>query len=1269
MRLERLEISGFKSFSDRSELAFDQGVTAIVGPNGCGKSNVADAITWVLGEQSAKSLRGDKMEDVIFSGSDARKPGTAAEVRLRLAGLPLPPRRGTSVEDLDALKEFHPAADAGHANGNGHAAADSTGRGHGGAHLEELAQEFTRDVEVTRRLYRSGESEYLIDGEVCRLRDVHELLMDTGLGAKAYAIIEQGKIGMILSSRPADRRQLIEEAAGITKYRSRRRAAELKLEAAQQNLVRIDDIVFEVEKQRGALKRQAAKARRYRRLRGEYRRWEKVLFARRYRELAAGIEGARTALGLAREREAVAAARLAEVETELGRLRLAQTEADSRASAIREDAHARELDINRRQQQLEFNRHQAETLADRGTEIEAEIRDLEARREPARVAMELRRGAQADAERSRDEAAAVMTTANAAHAAAQQQIEALDAQVEAARQSVYMSLNSAVAVRHVLEHTAAQHERVGETLAKLDVEEDDLRREQERVSAEAVAASEALGRAQEALESIRLHHAAKKSELASTRAEHEGRAREVRTREQELAAVEARLASLQELATSRADFGDAARMVLVQANGHIGQQGAVADYVDVDRRYERAVEACLGDLLEHVIVERHDQAAAGLSLVRQHDAGRCGFVVVDPGSNGYHPREMLRVPGIVPVSDVLRVQGPHAITIQKVLPEAYVADTFEQAVSFSRQTSAPIATLDGDVFRGPHLVTGGAKVESRGILATRREIKELIERAAADREQLARLAADVAQLEIAIAAATSAIAGLQAEEHAQEKAIVAHEAQRDRADEEIARLARKADVIAVERRTAEEERAALEDRRSQADASIVRLENDQRAAEDGLGEAQRTLADARDTAGALGAQAAEARANHAALVERSAALAAEVLRLEEGARELELRIGARRAELQQTYTGRESLLKSMAEGQLTLDEDIQALAARRDELRGADEHAAALRASVDGQDAVIREARGALETIRSETTNLEVQCATAQSDLTHLAQACVDAVQMSLDDVLTEVEQLEESGQTTPDAAAITAEEPDPEADDETVAAGGETPGVTPGVTPGPEPPPASMTAEEAIARLKAKIERLGPVNMMAIEQFDELEQRHVFLTTQRRDLVESIAQTSQAIARIDETTKVRFNEAFTAIQGNFQGTFSTLFGGGRAGLTLLDENDPLESGIDIVASPPGKRLQSVQLLSGGEKALTAIALMFAIFQYKPSPFCLLDEIDAPLDDANVHRFIEMLRGMLDRTQFILITHNRQTMEIANRLYGVTMEEPGVSKLISVQLN
>jgi len=628
---------------------------------------------------------------------------------------------------------------------------------------------------------------------------------------------------------------------------------------------------------------------------------------------------------------------------------------------------------------------------------------------------------------------------------------------------------------------------------------------------------------------------------------------------------------------------------------------------------------------------------------------------------------MLRAPGIVPVSDVLRVQGPHAITISKVLPEAYVAESFTQAVAFSRETSAVIATLDGDVLRGPHLVTGGTKVESRGILATRREIKELRERVALERDTLSRLTAEAAQLELTIAQATIAIASMQEEEHAQEKAIVAFDAQLARTDDETTRLERKADVIAFERRQAEEERASLEARKVDAEASILRFEAEQRECDERLGRAQRTLSEARDAAGAIGAQAAEARASHAGLVERAAALDAEVERLDESSRDLEIRIQARRTERQQTDERRASLLASVAESERALDDDIRLLGDKRDELRAADDAAASLRARVDAQDAVIREARTALEAVRTEAGDLELARVSAQSDLTHVAQTCVETVQSSLDEVLAEVERMELAGETTPDARAIASEEPDPEAEEDAGAA--VAPADVVAVEAAPVDVPASMTAEEAITRLKAKIDRLGPVNMMAIEQFDELEQRHVFLSTQRRDLVDSIAQTSQAIARIDETTKTRFTEAFTAIQANFQITFTTLFGGGRAGLTLLDENDPLESGNDIVASPPGKRLQSVMLLSGGEKALTAIALMFAIFRYKPSPFCLLDEIDAPLDDANVHRFVEMLKGMLDRTQFILITHNRQTMEIANRLYGVTMEEPGVSKLISVQLN
>jgi len=599
-----------------------------------------------------------------------------------------------------------------------------------------------------------------------------------------------------------------------------------------------------------------------------------------------------------------------------------------------------------------------------------------------------------------------------------------------------------------------------------------------------------------------------------------------------------------------------------------------------------------------------------------------------------------------------------------------VSDGGAQA-AFSRETDAPVATLDGDVFRGPHLVSGGVRVESRSILATRREIKDLADSLERDRERLTATGDAARRVEEAIAEGLRAVASLQADQHRQEMVLVGLAASLTRAAADAERLARRAELVALERRRAEDERAAFESRRLSAATSIAEVETQQRLGEAEFSEAQRRLSDARESASALAAELAEARAVHAGLVERAAAHQADVARLEESARELESRVEARRAETEQARFRREELLAAIADGERSLDDDVHALDALREELVSADERATERRANVDTQEQAIREARQALEAVRARANELDIERAKAETDLTHLAQASVDAVQATLDDVLAEVEQLELSGEATPDPAAIAADEPDAEGDDAddmeagmpvdrlAVAAEAEPAGAV----------PASMTAEDAIARLKAKIDRLGPVNMMAIQQFDELETRHTFLTTQRQDLIESIAQTSEAITRIDETTTARFTEAFAAIQTNFQTTFSTLFGGGRAGLTLLDESDPLESGIDIVASPPGKRLQSVQLLSGGEKALTAIALMFAIFRYKPSPFCLLDEIDAPLDDANVGRFVEMLRSMLDQTQFILITHNRRTMEIANRLYGVTMEEPGVSKLISVQLH
>src|ERR687898_123210 len=674
MRLERLEISGFKSFSERSELAFDEGVTAIVGPNGCGKSNVADAITWVLGEQSAKSLRGDRMEDVIFSGSDARKPGATAEGRLRLTGLHAPPTNG------DGLVDFHPTNGNGHGNGSAHGNGDGHGNGNGngngnGDHAA-AADRFTRDVEVTRRLYRSGESEYLIDGEVCRLRDVHELLMDTGLGAKAYAIIEQGKIGLILSSRPADRRQLIEEAAGITKYKARRRAAELKLDAAQQNLTRVDDIVFEVEKQRGTLKRQAAKARRYQRLRDELRRWEKVLFAGRYRELSASIEGTRARLGQVRERETVAAARVAELEGALSRVRIELAEADARATAARERAHACELDTQRREQQIELHRQQVAALEARTTEMDSEIGGLETRREPGRIQIEERRLAAAQAEAQRGEAGDSPSGAQGAHPAALRDLEGLDGDVEAARNEVFAAINAATALRHAIQSATTARERVAQTLGTLEVEEADLRIERETLATARLSAEEGLRDA--------------------------------------LAGLTARLPSLEELDAERAGYGDAARVVLAQANGAVGQHGAVADYLDVDRRYERAAEALLGDLLQHVIVQSHEHAQAGLRLVREHNAGRCGFLVLDAGGPEAADLHTAPAPGLRSLGDVARATGPYAREIERALGEAWIADSYEEATAAARESGVAIATIARGVPRGAHLGYGGAGGEARG---------------------------------------------------------------------------------------------------------------------------------------------------------------------------------------------------------------------------------------------------------------------------------------------------------------------------------------------------------------------------------------------------------------------------------------------------------------------------------------------------------------------------------------------------------------------------
>ena len=1310
MRLQQIAISGFKSFPERANLVFDDGVTAIVGPNGCGKSNVIDAITWVLGEQSAKSLRGERMEDVIFAGSDARKPIGTAEVKLYLAqvaaapgqvGAPDPDLRRVSVPAAAplAVDAADPPSDVAAVPGpvggpdpdlRGVPAPPAADPPSDDADIDDLLPLITRDIEVGRRLYRSGESEYLIDGRICRLRDIQDLLMDSGVGVKAYAVIEQGKIGQILGARPTERRQLLEEAAGVTKYKSRRRAAELKLDAARQNLTRVDDIIYEVEKQRRSLKRQAAKARRYRRLREELRRWETLGFARRHRVLLADLSSARTRLEAAREVEEAAAARVATVEGNRERCQIELTEAESAATGSRDAAHALDLAVERRQQQLTFDRRQIETLADSLGEIAGEIEALRARRDPARNELDAQIEEARRCGAERDEVGAGLQAREDELAQAQRGLDGLEGDVEAARSEVFAAVNAATALQHAIEHASASHGKLGESLAKLDAEAADLAIESREIEAEGARLDAAERETKAALEGVRSACTEREAELATVRREREGLERDLRGREQGLAGLTGRLTSLRDLEATRAGYTEAARLLLSTEAAGVRHLGSVADHLEVAPGRERAVEACLGDLLQHVVVPSRTDAEAGIAFVRARGAGRVGFLVADAADRASRVPEA-PTDSVEPVAGVVDVAGSGADAVGAAIAGHWLAPSFDAAASAAGLTDAPVATPEGDVFRGSGRVDGGAKAEALGILATKREIRELETRIAAEESTVEDLAAAIAERDAAASAAEAALGELQQQRHQHEKTTLGHDMQRTAAAEASRRLGRKQELIDTERRTLGEERAGLEARRDEARVSIERLEGEQRVADDRLAAAQRRVFDGRESIERLRRDVAEVKAGHAALVERASALETGVARIERANRELEERLEHRNAEHARVAAAREALIASVAESERLLDGEVVKLSDLREDVRAADERVLDLRGRLETEDAAAREARAALEERRGEAAAIDVARATAERDLDHLAETCRDTLQSTLDEVSARAEQIERDGLAVaggsgaePDEAAESADAGEiagsadageiAESEEDVGEAAGDIAraAAEPGAGPDPGSPGTSASAvdiEETAARLREKIERLGPVNMMAIEEFDDLDERYDFLTAQRKDLVESIDATVDAIARINKTTRERFREAFDAINTHFQQTFSTLFGGGRAGLVLLDETDLLESGIDIIAQPPGKRLQSIQLLSGGEKALAAMALMFAIFKFKPSPFCLLDEIDAPLDEANIGRFVEMLRGMQSETQFILVTHNRKTMEIADRLYGVTMEEPGVSKLVSVQLS
>jgi chromosome segregation protein len=1179
MRLEQVEIVGFKSFCDRQELSFRGGVTGIVGPNGCGKSNISDAISWVLGEQSAKSLRGTSMEDVIFGGSQSRQPLGMAEVNLKVSGL-----NGNSPDG-------HP------------------------------------ECVVTRRLYRNGESEYLMNGEVCRLRDIHELFMDTGLGSKAYSIIEQGKIGLILSSKPADRRALIEEAAGITKYKARRRQTQLKLEAAQQNLLRVNDIVHEVEKQLESLKRQASKARRYRVLREEMQGVERVLFGRRFLDLQAQGESLAARLTAESDRERAASLALETEEAQMEVRRNVLYEDEGRLEEARGRLNELTLAVDRHQGRSGYCKQQiAETQARAGEALD-EAAELDSRVAALAESLEARR---AEEQRLKDELSAADAGARETEAAVQEaaaQQAAAEGALDAGRDAQVGLLGRIASLQNARESVAGSAERASADLLKLAAEMQELERESTRVST-VTGEMQARGAAAESLlAGLQAEREDARARGTDARGRVETLAREAEALQSERDSLAGRRASLEEMVATHSAFDEGVRALLSGPEG-IEVLGVVADALETDSAHERAVEAFLGDRLQAVLTRDAGQALAGIRYLQESGAGRGALLPLasartrsDCGPLRDIARQEPRARGLL--SDLYRVTGPHEAAIRAALPDAIVVDTLEDAFEvIARQGPVACATLAGEAVRGS-MVEGGRTV--KGLLAPRREVREVGSRHEEVEALLhdARLRGQAAAAEAD--AAFAQVRDLEERIHAADKEMVAIRHGLAAAEEEAARLGRKRVVLDTERSQAESERGAAAVRAAEIELSLAGAEQEREQGTERLAALAAAVAHSRAAAEAAQAAWSEARSRLAALRERTAATESECRRLAQDDAELRDRIAAARSRAEEMARRTGELAAELAEA-----ERLLALALTdRDRVNGevavAEDRVRELRNELESRELGLKERRRERETLRDALAEVEVGRARNESDLDHLGRECHQAVGIAAVEAagrLTDVDQAREM---------------------------------------------ADLLAQ--VQELRERLDRMGPVNILAVEQSQELEDRHTFLTAQRQDLLDSIAELDQAIRKIDRTSRERFQEAFQVINQHFGEIFRQLFGGGTAGLTLLDEEDLLESGIDVMAQPPGKRLQNVMLLSGGEKALTAISLLFAIFQYKPSPFCILDEVDAPLDDANIGRFVRMLEGLKDQTQFVLITHSRKTMEIADQLYGVTMEEPGVSKLVSVRLS
>ncbi|MCB9654538.1 MAG: chromosome segregation protein SMC [Deltaproteobacteria bacterium] len=1329
MKIRRLEIQGFKSFADRTVLKFGEGITGVVGPNGCGKSNIVDAIRWVMGEQSAKHLRGAGMQDVIFAGSEKRGPSGLAEVTLSFKN-----------------------------DGN---------------LVPEEYQQYS-EISVTRRLFRDGTSEYAINKVPCRLRDILDLFMGTGIGKNAYSIIEQGRIGLIVTSKPEDRRAVIEDAAGVSRYKARRKQAERRIEATEQNLLRVKDITDELEKRLGSLERQAKKAERYKRIKEELRSLDLHAAAHRYLDVTS------------RERyedETISGLRasIQAIEEALGDDEVALTAALEAIAQQDEALRQREQRLNEKQQALALSRNNVDFLT---REIEKlNERRQESAQERQQVLEQLeevrRQHAEAHALNERlqstgDESEALAGRQDAL-SALNQQIEAAEADVEQEKQAVVETLTA-----------MAQHRS---NHLNLERASHDLNARIERVllgkKATAQRLREAKSRVREITHDLGAKRTARES-LETERHAHESRLQSITTEQSEtdvlltsarsdLMTKRSRLGSLKDIQRNYEGCNDAVRSIMKHRTERPGLDGTlhglVADFVSAEPRFEAAVEAVLGERLQYVVVSSQDDGVSSIEYLKSSTQGRSSFIPLDLREDhvSWAPRPASKRPGAssvvssrsnrtaaedvatdgaqahlsshagpayfipggpegTPSPDLVdalmaesqgqtydqprdaqeaqeaqQAQAPHAGGLgtantdpTEFRADAYVGDRDDTVLPSMMGSSLPIpdtadsviwgwdeeedlwpdmdapgvvgkmvdlvrstpgyeqvarvllgdvvvvdglaharklwrenghrktlVTLSGEVLDPVGVIAGGSSDGvSSGMLAQKREINEL--------------SADVAALEAVVAETETrhtalktqrvdleaAIKRIGAEVHQTDLALVGLEQAEKKLIAEIQREDRDIAAASDELQTMREKRGSLFEERDLAQRQVTELEGRRAEIE------AKVDADAR----AVEVLRSQARTLEHEVTELRVTVAASTERRENAARNL-AQLTSRLTDLERREERALEMERNSVDECERLGENVERARAEGDALQGVVDGE---RGEVEGERARIEAEQHAL---RQRDGEVRAQRRQADEQKTHLNDAIVRRreLQIAMENLM-----LRTTERYRLDVKDIVSD-----------------------YHLLPEQAPGALDQAE---KLRGQIDRIGPINLTAIDEYEEVSKRYAFLADQKKDLEEAIASLRAAIRKINKTSRERYLEAFRLVNDKFQQVFPRLFNGGSASLIMMDESDPLESGIEMLAQPPGKKLQSVTLLSGGEKALTAVALIFAIFLIKPTPFCLLDEVDAPLDEANVGRYNEMIQDMSSIAQFIIITHNKRTMELPDRLYGVTMEDPGVSKIVPVDV-